>query len=79
MEPVIASPPEDLLALDEALTRLEQADPRRGKIVMLRYFAGLTTEETAAALDISIRTVEREWRFSRVYLHAALVHPETLE
>jgi len=68
----IDPPAEDLLALEEALTRLEQASARQGKIVMLRYFAGLTNEETAAAMDISLRTVEREWRFVRSFLYSQL-------
>ena len=72
VEPIIEPPTEDLLVLDEALTRLEQVDPRQGRIVMLRYFAGLTTEETAAALSVSTRTVEREWRFARSFLFALL-------
>lgn len=71
-EPFIEPPAEDLLALDEALKRLEEADPRKGKIVMLRYFAGLTNEETAAALDISVPTVERDWRFIRTFLYTLL-------
>jgi len=71
-EPFVEPPAEDLLALDEALTRLERANPRQGKIVMLRYFAGLTNEETAAALDVSLRTVEREWRFVRSFLFSQL-------
>jgi RNA polymerase sigma factor (TIGR02999 family) len=71
-EPFIEPPAEDLLALDEALKRLEEADPRKGQIVMLRYFAGLTSEETAAALDISVPTVERDWRFSRSFLYTLL-------
>ena len=58
----IQPPREDILALDEALRRLEADDPRKGRIVNLRYFAGLTAEETAAALDVSVGTVEREWR-----------------
>jgi len=77
VEPVIEPPAEDLLALDEGLTRLEQADPRKGKIVMLRYFAGLTTEETAAALGVSVPTVEREWRFIRTFLYTLLSDPQT--
>jgi RNA polymerase sigma factor (TIGR02999 family) len=72
VEPFIEPPAEDLLALDEALTRLEKADPRKGKIVMLRYFAGLTNEETAAALNISVPTVERDWRFIRTFLYTLL-------
>jgi RNA polymerase sigma factor (TIGR02999 family) len=77
MEPTIEPPSEDVLALDEAMTQLEQADPRQARIVMLRYYAGLTTEETAAALGVSTRTVEREWRFARTFLFALLSDPET--
>jgi RNA polymerase sigma factor (TIGR02999 family) len=62
----------DMLALDQALIQLQQTDERKAKVVMLRYFAGLTNEETAAALDLSLRTVEREWRFARALLFAML-------
>jgi RNA polymerase sigma factor (TIGR02999 family) len=62
----------DVVAVDEALTRLEQNDPRKAKIVALRYFAGLSVEETAAALDISPATVKNEWRFARAWLYRAL-------
>ncbi len=72
VEPAVAPPSVDILALDEALERLERDDPRKARIVMLRYFAGMTTEETAAALDISVPTVEREWRFTRTLLHLRL-------
>jgi RNA polymerase sigma factor (TIGR02999 family) len=72
VEPAIAAPSIDILALDEALQRLERDDPRKAQIVMLRYFAGLTAQETAAALDISVPTVEREWRFTRTLLHMRL-------
>jgi len=64
----IEAPSEDLLALDEALKRLELDDPRKGRIVSLRYFAGLTIEETAQSMGISTATVEREWRYVRVWL-----------
>lgn len=77
VEPIIEPPSEDLLALDEALKRLEQANPRQGKIVMLRYFAGLTNEETAAALGVSVRTVEGEWRFIRAFLFDHLSKPDS--
>ena len=63
----------DLIALDEALTRLEQLDPRKAKIVSLRYFAGLTIQETAAALDLSPATVKNEWAFARAWLHREIV------
>jgi RNA polymerase sigma factor (TIGR02999 family) len=62
----------DILAVEEALTRLESEDPRKGRIVELRYFAGLTVEETAAALDVSVGTVERDWRFARAWLREEL-------
>jgi RNA polymerase sigma factor (TIGR02999 family) len=62
----------DIVAVDEALTRLEQSDPRKAQIVSLRYFAGLTVEETAAALDLSPATVKNEWAFARAWLYRAL-------
>jgi RNA polymerase sigma factor (TIGR02999 family) len=63
---------EELLALDEALDRLERLDPRQSQIVELRYFGGLTEEETAELLDISVRTVKREWSMARAWLFAEL-------
>jgi RNA polymerase sigma factor (TIGR02999 family) len=66
----IAPPAEDLLALEGALSELERADPRQGEIVSLRFFAGLTAEQTAEAMGVSLSTVEREWRFARSFLHA---------
>lgn len=65
-------PPIDLLALDGLLDELETRDPQKYWIVMLRYFAGLSSKETAAALGISLRTVEREWTFTRTYLYHRL-------
>jgi RNA polymerase sigma factor (TIGR02999 family) len=62
----------DLVAIDEALTRLEQTDARKARIVELRYFAGLSIEETANALDISAATVKNEWKFARAWLYRAL-------
>jgi RNA polymerase sigma factor (TIGR02999 family) len=62
----------DLVAVDEALTHLEQSDPRKAQIVSLRYFAGLSIEETAAALDLSPATVKNEWTFARAWLYRAL-------
>ena len=60
---------DQMLALDAALERLEKIDERKGQIVMLRYFAGLSIDETARALDISPATVKREWQFARTWLH----------
>ncbi len=75
-ELAIEPPSEDILALDEALRRLEEQDPRKARIVMLRYFAGLTMEETAAALGISVPTAERDWRFVKALLHSQLSNRE---
>jgi RNA polymerase sigma-70 factor (ECF subfamily) len=63
---------EELLALDEALERLAALDPRKSQIVELRYFGGLTVEETAAFLKLSDRTLEREWRMAKAWLYRAL-------
>jgi RNA polymerase sigma-70 factor (ECF subfamily) len=62
----------DLLALDEALNRLAALDPRQCRIVELRFFAGLTAEEAAAALGISVPTLQREWAMARAWLNAEL-------
>ena len=64
--------PEGLLALDDAIRRLEQQDPRAAEIVRLRFFAGLSVGETADALDISERTVKREWAVARAWLFDVL-------
>lgn len=71
-ELAIESPSEDILALDEALKELETRDPRKAQIVMLRFFAGLTMEETAAAIGVSVPTVERDWRFVKALLHSQI-------
>jgi len=60
---------EELLALDEALERLGVQDPRKSQIVELRYFGGLTVEETAEFLKLSHRTVKREWRMAKAWLY----------
>ena len=65
-------PTDDLLALDDALTRLEAADPAAAQLVKLRYFAGLTMPEAAAALGVPLRTAERNWTFARAWLHREL-------
>jgi len=59
----------DILALDEALSALEQMDPQKARVVELRYFAGLTVEETAEVLNTSPRTVRREWRRAKAWLY----------
>jgi len=62
----------DLVALDEALTRLEGLDPRKAAVVELRFFSGMSLEETAAQLGVSGETVGREWRRARAWLYEAL-------
>lgn len=69
--------PLELLAVHEALERLEMEDPRKGDVVNMRYFTGLTVKETAEALGVSERTVNIEWRFARAWLHRALSSRET--
>jgi RNA polymerase sigma-70 factor, ECF subfamily len=63
---------EELLALDEALEKLAALDPRKSQIVELRYFGGLTIEETATFLKMSHRSVEREWTMAKAWLYRAL-------
>lgn len=70
-------PPESLLALDEALDRLTAYDKRKADVVMMRYFAGLSIEETAAALGVSAATVKNEWTFARAWLHREISKGDT--
>ncbi len=67
---------DDLLALDEALSRLAQRAPVRAELVKLRFFAGMTMPEAAAALGISLATAERYWTFARAWLYAELTDAE---
>jgi DNA-directed RNA polymerase specialized sigma24 family protein len=62
-------PSDTLVALDEALRRLEQIDPRQSKIVECRFFGGLTISETATATGVSPRTVKRDWAVAQAWLH----------
>jgi len=66
------SPAVDVLALDEALERLSALDAMQAKVVEFRYFAGMTIDETAAALDVSPGTVKREWSVARAWLYREL-------
>jgi RNA polymerase sigma factor (TIGR02999 family) len=68
----LAEPRHDLLALDEALTRLAEKQPLKAELVKLRFFAGLTMPEAAQALGISLATAERYWTFARSWLYAEL-------
>ena len=62
----------ELVALDDALTCLEQMDPRKAKVIELRFFAGLSVEETAAVLKISPQSVLRDWKLARAWLERKL-------
>jgi len=73
-----ASPPEEMLALDEALAKLAQQDPTKAELVKLRYFAGLTIEQAAKALDISHATAERYWDYARSWLRVELGQIDTI-
>ncbi len=65
----------DVIDLDAALTTLAALDPRQARIVDLRYFGGLSIEQTAEALDLSPATIKREWQLARAYLHRELRPP----
>ena len=68
----VPSPSVDVLALDEALQRLARIDERHARVVELRYFGGLSVEETAAALELSPATVKRAWTLARAWLFREL-------
>ena len=63
---------DDLVALDESLSRLENQDPAAAKLVKLRYFAGMSVSEAAEALGVSLRTAERNWTYARTWLRRDL-------
>ena len=62
----------DLVALDDALSRLERLDARQARIVELRFFGGLSLEEAAEVLQVSVSTVRRDWRVAQIWLHQQL-------
>jgi RNA polymerase sigma factor (TIGR02999 family) len=69
---LIEPPAEDVEALDEAIRQLQAEEPRLAEIVMLRYYTGLSVEETASVVGLSVSTVVREWRFARAWLAGRL-------
>jgi len=71
----VALPTDDVLALNDALVRLREYDPRKADVVMLRYFAGLTIPEVARMLGVSEPTVQRDWRFARALLYDQIASP----
>lgn len=70
-EHLAAAPQRDLnlLALDDALNRLETVDPKKGRMVELRFFSGLSVEETAEVMGVSPRTIDRQWQTAKAWLH----------
>jgi len=72
------APDEDLVALDQALDRLASEDPRKARVVELRFFGGLSMEETAQALGVSLRTAHNDWAFARAWLYRALTSTEAV-
>lgn len=72
LDAAIPAPDDELLAVDEALQRLQEADPPKAELVKLRYFAGLTIPEAAQALGISVPTANRYWAYARAWLHEEL-------
>jgi RNA polymerase sigma factor (TIGR02999 family) len=68
----IEPPADDILALDEAISRLQAEDAYLAEIVMLRYYSGLTVKETARVVGVSVSTLTRDWRYARAWLAGAL-------
>jgi RNA polymerase sigma factor (TIGR02999 family) len=71
-DPIAITSAEQALALDAAMERLAQSDPRAAQVVELRYFAGLSLEQVAETLELTRRTIDRDWRFARAFLHDQL-------
>jgi RNA polymerase sigma factor (TIGR02999 family) len=69
---VSSSKADEMLALDEALQKLEQLDKRKSQVAVMRFFAGLSAEETGEALGVSVETITRDWRFARAWLRNEL-------
>jgi RNA polymerase sigma factor (TIGR02999 family) len=72
VEIAVEGPGDDLVALDEALTRLAEKHPEKAELVKLRYFAGLTVDEAAGALGISASTADRHWTYARAWLYRVM-------
>jgi RNA polymerase sigma factor (TIGR02999 family) len=72
IEPALEQNDDRLLALDEALRQLEAEDPRKAELVKLRFFAGLTSEQSAAALGVSTSTAEKDWAYARSWLRVTI-------
>jgi RNA polymerase sigma factor (TIGR02999 family) len=78
-ESLVQAPADDLLALDEALSRLTALDPVKAEVVKLRFFAGLTMPEVAQTLNISLATAERYWTYARTWVRQNAGFPHSGE
>ena len=76
---LVSKESEEVIALDKALNNLAEMDPRKGQIVEMKFFGGLTTEEVAEVLKVTPRTVEREWRKAKAWLNRAISKGDTDE
>src|SRR5687767_12618098 len=76
LELTVNEPPDELIALDEALSKLAEAHPQKAQLVNLRYFGGLSHEEAAQALGISISSADRHWSFARAWLYRQMSEDE---
>ncbi|MFO0895690.1 MAG: sigma-70 family RNA polymerase sigma factor [Phycisphaerales bacterium] len=70
------APPDEMIAIDECVRRLSDVDPRQGRVLEMRVFAGMTVEEVAQVLGVSPRTVELDWRMARAWLSRELSHAD---
>ena len=75
-DPALDEPDSELLVLDDALRELEQRHPRKAEVVKLRFFAGLTTAQAAAALGVSTSTAENDWAYARSWLRLRMGEPD---
>jgi len=73
---VCVAPDEEILLLNSVLSRLEELDPRKAQVTQLRFFGGLTNQEAAEFLGISVATVERDWRMAKAWLYREMKSPE---
>ena len=76
IEPALAGPNLDMLALNEALEQQEKTDPRAAAVVKLRFFTGLTTQQAADALAVSLATAENDWAYAKCYLRLQVAEPD---
>lgn len=74
-----ATPDEKILLVDEALERLKELDPEKGRVVVLKFYLGLSNQEAAECLGVTERTVERQWAYSRAWLFGYITNQQKLE